>query len=131
MSGQTRLTVYYDGACPVCSREMGFYQRQAGADDISGSMWRRAIPACWRRSLTETARSRACMSAVRTASWWTGRQPSPRSGETCRGFQCWGLSRHGGLSASPSSWAMAHSCGCVAPGGDDGAPVIAARSALI
>jgi predicted DCC family thiol-disulfide oxidoreductase YuxK len=34
MSGQTRLTVYYDGACPVCSREMGFYQRQAGADDI-------------------------------------------------------------------------------------------------
>jgi hypothetical protein len=26
---------------------------------------------------------------------------------------------------------MAHSCGCVAPGGDDGAPVIAARSALI
>jgi len=34
MSGQTRLTVYYDEACPVCSREMGFYQRQAGGDDI-------------------------------------------------------------------------------------------------
>ena len=32
MSGQTRLTVYYDGACPVCSSEMGFYQRQDGAD---------------------------------------------------------------------------------------------------
>ena len=34
MSGQTRLTVYYDEACPVCSRELGFYQRQAGAADI-------------------------------------------------------------------------------------------------
>jgi predicted DCC family thiol-disulfide oxidoreductase YuxK len=27
--------VYYDGACPVCTREIGFYQRQEGADDIS------------------------------------------------------------------------------------------------
>lgn len=26
------LTVYYDGACPVCSREIAFYRRQPGAD---------------------------------------------------------------------------------------------------
>jgi len=26
------LTVYYDGACPVCSREIAVYQRQAGAE---------------------------------------------------------------------------------------------------
>jgi predicted DCC family thiol-disulfide oxidoreductase YuxK len=28
------LTVYYDGGCPVCTREIGFYQRQRGADRI-------------------------------------------------------------------------------------------------
>lgn len=28
------LTVYYDGGCPVCTREIGFYQRQRGADRV-------------------------------------------------------------------------------------------------
>lgn len=28
------LTVYFDGGCPVCSREIGFYRRQAGADAL-------------------------------------------------------------------------------------------------
>ena len=28
------LTVYYDGACPACSREIGFYQRLRGTDRI-------------------------------------------------------------------------------------------------
>jgi predicted DCC family thiol-disulfide oxidoreductase YuxK len=28
----TALTVYYDGACPVCSREMDIYRRQPGAE---------------------------------------------------------------------------------------------------
>lgn len=28
------LIVYYDGGCPLCSREIGFYQRQPGAEDI-------------------------------------------------------------------------------------------------
>ena len=28
------LAVYYDGGCPVCSREIGFYRRQRGADRI-------------------------------------------------------------------------------------------------
>lgn len=29
-----RLTVYYDGECPVCTREVGFYRRRNGAEDI-------------------------------------------------------------------------------------------------
>ena len=28
------LTLYYDGGCPVCKREIGFYQRRRGADRI-------------------------------------------------------------------------------------------------
>lgn len=27
-------TLYYDGACPVCSREIALYRRQAGADGV-------------------------------------------------------------------------------------------------
>jgi predicted DCC family thiol-disulfide oxidoreductase YuxK len=29
-----RLTLYYDGGCPVCTREIGFYQRRRGAERI-------------------------------------------------------------------------------------------------
>ena len=41
MSEHDRLKVYYDGACPLCAREIGFYRRQEGTDrsywiDISG-----------------------------------------------------------------------------------------------
>ena len=28
------LTVYFDGGCPVCIREIGFYRRRRGADAI-------------------------------------------------------------------------------------------------
>lgn len=30
----TKATVFYDGACPVCSREISFYRRQQGSDSI-------------------------------------------------------------------------------------------------
>lgn len=29
-NAQSPLTVYYDGACPVCRREIGFYQKRTG-----------------------------------------------------------------------------------------------------
>lgn len=28
------LTVFYDGACPMCRREIGFYRRRRGADRL-------------------------------------------------------------------------------------------------
>jgi hypothetical protein len=39
-----RLTVYYDGSCPICSREIGFYRARAGADgfdwvNVAGGGW--------------------------------------------------------------------------------------------
>ena len=34
MSGHDRPTAYYDGACSLCAREIGFYRRQNGADRI-------------------------------------------------------------------------------------------------
>jgi len=31
---RARPRVFFDGACPICSREIGFYRRQRGADRI-------------------------------------------------------------------------------------------------
>lgn len=37
---QSPVTVYYDGACPVCRREIGFYQTRTGGEvsycDVAG-----------------------------------------------------------------------------------------------
>jgi predicted DCC family thiol-disulfide oxidoreductase YuxK len=30
-----KTTVFYDGSCPLCRSEIGFYQRQRGADGVS------------------------------------------------------------------------------------------------
>ena len=30
----TRPILYYDGACPVCAREIAMYRRQRGADGV-------------------------------------------------------------------------------------------------
>lgn len=34
MNPSPLLTVYFDGGCPVCTREISFYQRQRGAEHI-------------------------------------------------------------------------------------------------
>ena len=35
MSDTQKTTIYYDGACPLCSAEIGVYQRCAGAERLS------------------------------------------------------------------------------------------------
>lgn len=32
---EPRLTVFFDGACPLCQREIGFYRKRRGADQIA------------------------------------------------------------------------------------------------
>jgi demethoxyubiquinone hydroxylase (CLK1/Coq7/Cat5 family) len=35
MTSVKQLTVFYDGACPLCDREISFYRRRKGADGVS------------------------------------------------------------------------------------------------
>ena len=34
MTDTDKITVYYDGACPLCQREISFYRRRRGADSV-------------------------------------------------------------------------------------------------
>ena len=34
MTQLEKVTVFYDGACPLCQREIGFYRRRRGANNI-------------------------------------------------------------------------------------------------
>ena len=34
MQDTDKLRVFYDGACPLCRREIGFYRRRRGADNV-------------------------------------------------------------------------------------------------
>jgi len=52
-------TVYFDGACPVCTREMAVYQRAQGAEAVDFVDVTRCAPAALGPSLsTEAALSR-------------------------------------------------------------------------
>ncbi len=42
---QSPLTVYYDGACPVCRREIGFYSKRTGGDVAYCDVAAEACPA--------------------------------------------------------------------------------------
>lgn len=42
---QSPLTVYYDGACPVCRREIGFYSRRTGGNVAYCDVAAEACPA--------------------------------------------------------------------------------------
>jgi len=54
MTEPPALTVYYDGACPLCRREIGFYRRRRGAAalrwvDVSAAGAQAALPAALSR----------------------------------------------------------------------------------
>jgi len=76
-----RITVFYDGACPLCRREIGFYRRCGGADRIR---WRdvaecdpEILPggltrdAALRRFHVETADGRLVSGAAAFAQLWS------------------------------------------------------------
>ena len=35
MADAAKLTVFYDGACPLCAREIRFYKRRKGAEGVT------------------------------------------------------------------------------------------------
>jgi len=35
VAGKNKTTVFYDGACPLCSREIAHYRQCSGSDDVN------------------------------------------------------------------------------------------------
>lgn len=50
-----RPTLYFDGACPVCSREIAMYQRQPGAEGVCWVDVTRCEPSALGAGLTRDA----------------------------------------------------------------------------
>jgi hypothetical protein len=84
-----RLTVYYDGSCPICSREIGFYRARPGADgfdwvNVAGDGAEVLGPVC-----PATRPWHGCTCAEPMARSSREQRPSPKCGGVCLGSECW------------------------------------------
>jgi predicted DCC family thiol-disulfide oxidoreductase YuxK len=84
-----RLTVYYDGSCPICSREIGFYRARPGADgfdwvNVAGDGSEALGPGLSRDAALARMHVRRADGAL-----LTGAAALPKCGGVCLGSDCW------------------------------------------